>query len=580
MSATAPNQPEQHAFVAGSALVMHVINSQAGTLGKAVGETVMNSIDAGATRVDIDLTLNSISIVDDGQGLRTKEEVLHVFKVFGFDHSDHKREFGKFGLGRGQMFKFAATKWLTHGFVLDVDVRARGLEWLLHVDQPHVNGLTIEGAFYDRLTETERMEVARDVERLVKYSAVPVFVNGRQLNKDPASEKWDEESDVAYLRVTDGNYLRVYNQGIFVTDVYAGYQGVGGVLVTKRGADLTLNMARNDVDRALCPLWKQLNKQLRAIADKRLGKESKKRLTDADRDYIAGTTADPEQAREALDKPIVGLCNNKHLSVQSLVSQLVRWRSAPVGITVAPSGSRIGEAIIRDKTAIVLSPATLARFGAATVAEFVATVADRMEACNAIGQYALERMRSPDASLSGFIVYEDIADCPAYRQLNNSKIPASELTAKQRHYLYAVGAMMPMINRAMIEYGASHSSREVIIGKSDGAEAYTDGSTYIAIVDTVAHDAMGKGLGGFLRTAHLLVHELLHSDDDSGSHVHDPQFYEDFHNIVLDHADLLFAAAAEGFKRFAKASGVTAKTAAQLDRLGQSEALTAAAATQ
>src|SRR5690606_15477247 len=119
---------ENRQFSVAPSIIKHLIKSQAGSLGKAILECVQNSIDAGASRVDITLTTDTVRIVDDGHGLRSRDEVLACFEVFGFDHSEHEREFGRFGLGRGQLWAWASTHWRTHAFDLDVDVRERGLD--------------------------------------------------------------------------------------------------------------------------------------------------------------------------------------------------------------------------------------------------------------------------------------------------------------------------------------------------------------------------------------------------------------------------------------------------------------------
>lgn len=567
---------EEHDFVASPGLVMHVINSQSGSIGKAVGECVMNSIDAGATAIHITLDADRVVILDDGHGLRSRDELLAVFKVFGFDHSEHERKYGKFGLGRGQLWKFAKSRWYTHAFMLDVDVRTRGLRWFLHKDQPHVDGLRIEGDFYERLRQSDIMETTREIEKLVKYSATPVFLNGRNITRDPAADKWDEVTDEAYIRISESPYLRVYNMGVFVTDIYAGYQGVGGTLVTKPGQKLVLNMARNEVDRALCPLWRKLQKTTRELADKRLGKESKKRLSDADRDYIATQTAAPETYIEAAGKACITLCTNKHIALEKLTSELTRWRSEPIYLTAAETGSRIGETLQRDKTAIVLAQATLERFGVATVNEFVDLIDQRHKAAaRHAGGVVQTRLSHRDlAARKNFTVADDIKDVPAYRHLNHSKIPAHELTKQQRHFLMAVQEMVRPLGEAFTAHGMDRAmERELFLGRSDSAEAYTDGSGYIAFVDTTVAAAIKQGLPGFMRIAHLFVHEMLHDDDDSGSHVHDPQFYEDFHDLVLDQGEKIYRAAADAFKRYAKLAGVNTKTAAQLDRMQQSDAV-------
>ena len=67
---------------------------------------------------------------------------------------------------------------------------------------------------------------------------------------------------------------------------------------------------------------------------------------------------------------------------------------------------------------------------------------------------------------------------------------------------------------------------------------------------------------------HLLVHEYLHDTEDSGSHAHDLQFMEAFHDIVLDQGSDLFNAATYGFRLMLKESGkVSRREAKQLDQI-------------
>lgn len=249
---------EKHSFEFSSEFLIHTVNSQSSTLGKAVLEGVMNSIDAGASKIVIELNNTSMVITDDGHGFRTREEVLACFKVFGFDHSNHAREFGRFGLGRAQLWAFASTRWLTNEFIFDVDVRERGFDWLLGKSETNLPGLRIEAKFYKELTNVEMVEFRTELEKLVRYSEVPIILNGEQLSKPPAEGSWTITTDEAYLRTSEGHYLAVYNQGIFVANLYTSNIGISGTLVTRRGHALALNVSRNEIMRATCPVWAKL----------------------------------------------------------------------------------------------------------------------------------------------------------------------------------------------------------------------------------------------------------------------------------------------------------------------------------
>ncbi|MFK5108744.1 ATP-binding protein, partial [Klebsiella pneumoniae] len=62
-------------FVMHPELLRSVIQRQAGSLSKAVLEAVMNSIDAGATRIDVDFDANYVTIKDDGKGFADANEI-------------------------------------------------------------------------------------------------------------------------------------------------------------------------------------------------------------------------------------------------------------------------------------------------------------------------------------------------------------------------------------------------------------------------------------------------------------------------------------------------------------------------
>ncbi len=68
------------------ALLFHVIESQAGSLEKAILEGAMNSADAKASSIEIVILPNRVTIVDDGLGFSSGEEVDRFFSVFGTPH--------------------------------------------------------------------------------------------------------------------------------------------------------------------------------------------------------------------------------------------------------------------------------------------------------------------------------------------------------------------------------------------------------------------------------------------------------------------------------------------------------------
>ena len=228
--------PEKRKFTVHPDIIFNLIQAQAGTLGKAVLECIMNSIDAGATHCDIELESERLRITDDGQGFRSRKEIEDWFEVFGFPHEigeANRRVYGQFGIGRAQLWSFASTVWETATFRMDVDIKRRGLDYHLQEDRsPAVKGVRIEGRFYERLRPSELMELEKELSELAYYAQIPVSFNGKAINHDPRGEKWDFTTEDAWIRVKDSGELKVYNLGVLVRR-YPGSTGCGGVVVTQ-----------------------------------------------------------------------------------------------------------------------------------------------------------------------------------------------------------------------------------------------------------------------------------------------------------------------------------------------------------
>ena len=583
MTSAATPGLESHTFEFSAAFLTHTVNAQSSTLGKAALEAIMNGIDADATKIILTLTPTGLSIVDDGHGFRSREEILANFKVFGFDHAEHQREFGRFGIGRAQLFAFGATKWRTHTFLFDVNVRERGFNWLLGSEEPHVDGLTIDVDLYKPMSNLEMVEFRNELEQLVRYSEVPVILNGEQLSKAPSESNWTLTTDEAYVRVTEGYSLSVYNQGIFVAKLYSSSIGLSGTVVTKRGHALSLNVSRNEIMRATCPVWAKIKPRLAELSRK----PATKRLNDNDRAFLALQTAEPEHVAN-FERPIFTLSTGKHVSL----SELMRHIRSDVPLTVSESGNRMAEALIRDKTAMVLAQGTLERFAAESIQSMLTCIRGRLLAAGVTTDLQKYRasglpadlddaLRAIDRTLSRGLFYEAIADCPGFKMLNASKIEDKNLSPQQRIFLRCLESMRYSLGWALTQAtGNRPSHRDYIMGRGEGIEAYTDGQTYIAVVDAYAEKVMKMGLPGFLQLAHVMVHEYLHDHEDSGSHAHDLQFMETFHNIVCDHGAELFQAATAGFNRMVKETGkLSRRDAKAQDAIAASEKITGPQAT-
>lgn len=555
---------ETRTFTVNPAIIRHLISSQAGTLEKALAEGVMNSIDAGATKVEINLTNTGLSVVDDGCGFKTREEVLACFEVFGFEHNDKERVFGQFGLGRAQIWNWASTVWRTHRFALDVDIRARGLDYELADDKEDLTGMLIEGSFYDRLPETERQSCIRGLEKLCKYCVIPVIINGRNVQRDPNHVKWTYEDENCWIKKGDGWGVDIYNQGILVRSYSSSEVGISGAIATKRGKVLALNMSRTDVLTQTCKLWPKIKAAAAKLVDVEI-RSGKTRMTDEKRDFLARATLTPEGCVGFGELKVFTLTNGRNESLQSLMKKLVGYcGESDMILTTAPVGDRLADRAMSDRLAIVLAPRTLSRFDVGTVKEMVECLLDRLK-CQA-STWTYRKLQ--EFALSGQI-YESLDDSPYRSKLHAATVPIKDWTPVQLNVIGALAEVNSTVAHLVSgRTGVACKVRDLTVGISNAAEAFTDGESYVAVEASVVDEIAKGGLPGMLRAANLLVHEYLHNDDDSGSHVHDMEFYEAFHEVVLDGALQLYDASLRGFKGYCRRSErLNRKLARQVDAM-------------
>lgn len=189
------------------AAIRTLIERQAGSLEKAMLEGIMNSVDAGASRVDVTLDRNSFSIKDDGKGFNSLDQINDFFDTFGFPHEDGDARYGKFRMGRGQMFVFAKTRWNTGPFEMNVDLSDNGDGYDLN-DEPESGGFKgckIHGELFDALSPSDFLSTERNLIEMIKYVDVPIYINGEK--RSQAMKKgWTDASTTIWL---NRNHLKL-----------------------------------------------------------------------------------------------------------------------------------------------------------------------------------------------------------------------------------------------------------------------------------------------------------------------------------------------------------------------------------
>lgn len=366
-------QTETRAFRVSPAIIRSLIESQAGTIEKALLEGVMNSVDAGASRVNLTLDRHGYTIEDDGHGFESREMIQRHFEVFGFEHNgdvlQHSRTYGMFGIGRGQQWKWAITTYRSRRYEMHVDIRERGLDYELRENLEDRPGTHILGAFYHPLGTDALFRVRSELKNLVRYSLIPITLDGQQISVNPAGEKWTLITDDAYLRANDGYFARVYNIGMLVGQIPSRRAGGAGIIVSRQ--PLSLNMARNDVIED-DETWKRIGKDMKKLSSEKV--EKRKRLSEDDlRNLVQDMrSGDVEHTLELVNRAmLITDTNGRSIKLLDFVNRLQGYTP----LMLHDNSSKYGNAHAHEKGfAYVLHPKTLGRWEVETPQELLAAV--------------------------------------------------------------------------------------------------------------------------------------------------------------------------------------------------------------
>jgi len=311
-------------------LLEDVMKKQAGSIEKAILEAVMNSVDAGADEISIDIREERLAITDNGSGM-TEGEINTYFKKFGMKDSDiEDKEFGKFRMGRGQIFSFGRNIWATKDNVLvisldeehaDITVQGKersldtsGLSYHVLESDKHVEGCTIEVQLYHKIEDVSQK--VQDVKNLIKYipwlHKIDLNINGESFYNEL---NFTYETDSAYVKFEESDWnsrMGIYNKGARVKSekVFAS----PGTIVTKE--DLDLNFARNDILNG-CEVWDKVKEEVREAYIAHL--KAKDELTKDESNWILKRMKGNQELTSAFySKPLIHTATDNVLSLEEI----------------------------------------------------------------------------------------------------------------------------------------------------------------------------------------------------------------------------------------------------------------------
>ncbi|KVD92968.1 hypothetical protein WS63_08005 [Burkholderia stagnalis] len=533
------------------AIIHHIIHSQAGSIGKAVIELIMNSVDADARSVVLTMSKDGFTCKDDGRGFATREDVLRYFGRFGTPHQEGDATYGRFRLGRGQIMAHASTVWRSNLWQMTVDTRSMGYSYDLDdlTGSSGVQGCDISGKWYEPLTDTELLSATQEIRDLVRYTPVSVELNGRTISRDPRSEKWDHEDEFAWYRVKVEGAVSIYNQGVLVRHDSSHQWGAGGLIVSKRA--ISLNVSRTEILRKTCNVWQPIAKQFGAMAREISAQLGEHRKTEASRekaahDLLAGT----ENLLQvfASGEVITLLPGKRHLSLFGFLELNGRMHGGRASVAENAFDIPKAEAIAREKIAQIIHPVTLARFNCPTTEDFrdaleriMTIVRERWAALTREERYPLRVWNIDGLAVPDFIDFATLRE--AFVERTTIVLEKDALDRETRRMWTALRWCLQQYaglcaggrktrNRGAHYLAGDEHRRHILLGESNAMEAWTDGESYIAynanIVRRLKQDPIKTA--GYLFS--LTEHEVAHQGDsiDCG---HDEAFYQRYHDISI-----------------------------------------------
>jgi len=336
---------EKQQFEPTQGLLDDVMTKQAGTVAKAVLEGVMNSTDAGADNITVTVEEEKITITDDGSGM-TEAEINKYFKQFGLKDTDiEDKEFGKFRIGRGQLFTFGENVWQTNNNILIVNigedesnVTVNGEEYNLdtsdlgfHVAESdnYYEGCSVEVNLYDSINVDETVKEVKKLTQFIPWvHNVDLTVNGEEVHQKPENYV---ESDHAYFVFDPStqvhgvmNYssdTQIYNQGAYIKS--ENLSKTSSLIISKN--DLDVNFARNDILQT-DPLWDGIVESFEIKLVEYLLNHKEDNLSMKEAIWILETAADNELVMmRAREEPLIEDIFGNQFSLNELSNETITF---------------------------------------------------------------------------------------------------------------------------------------------------------------------------------------------------------------------------------------------------------------
>jgi hypothetical protein len=501
-------------------LLLSVIKDQAGTFDKAVLELMMNAVEAGSTTVYSNLTVTNgkalFEISDDGKGITSRDEIDRFFATFGTPHiKSENKIWAKFRMGRGQAFSYGKNVWRTSTFKMTVDINSWGLEYELEENLPFVQGCKISIEMYENplahWNYSSMDKLTASIHKQVEFMSTPIYFNGNKITTDPKTLKWTCEDEDAYYLFGEGTNLSIYNLGAFVRTRDAYEYGVIGTIVSKK--QLEVNFARNDV-MSKCPVWQNIQDVVRDNKKSKVRREIN-RLSDSEKHSLVLDMRDSMQSwADVKNISLIRTAQRRMMSPYNVLNMKTKWSFAQNGDRRADNLMERGQAICFDKSLLtdLHYRGSEKEFFTWLLRGLYTADMNSWNIGNGDKIFArIEKLYAPLDTLTNSM------------KESYEIIPTDKWTALEKRII------------RVLQNFDCWQGRTLMIGASDTATAWTDGSSYIALERVWLSEFRDFGCDySAYQLFSVMAHELAHDDDTTHTHIHGSEYFECFYRLSMD----------------------------------------------
>jgi len=467
-------------------LLRDVISKQTGSLNKAIKELFQNSFDAKATQIDVILDYNSLRFIDNGCGMNN-EEIDKFFRVFGctLKRCDDTKT-GAFGMGRGQVFSFGVVSWKTQNYIMTVNIR-KSLDYVLEETDDYVDGTDITIEFYRNLRSWEISNIIYQVKRDI-LPPPGVIIRFDEKVYAPLVERFEDFSNDKYaVFISNMHTSTIFNGYLSVRDIVNSNYKYSIMPLNK----LDLNFARNEfIENSQST--KDLFDFIYNIEELMASQKNRFNMREALNviDLLAGKRI---KLSSVYDKKIVPLSNEKLISFKELIEE------PNMGVLFGEKDIWADDCLRQDYKVISQS---------------IAVRIKRIKENFNLRELKFLNKSTKELSKKGF----------------HKKIELLELKKNIQYYYMAVELNQYIFNRALRVEDVI-DLREVGVGASDVANAWTDGYSYICINKSCIERYRNKE-EAMLSLWAILCHEYSHTDINTKEDYHNYEFYELYEDTV------------------------------------------------